>query len=162
MSGVEVAGLLLGAIPIVVAALKTYKETKQRYIWFMSKEAYIDRLIQSLNEQVYFIKSDVEVALRSTDLKPESIKSILAGPDLSPWNDHEVADAIRDYLGEGFELYVDALERCQATICTIIASLNGLVSGTSKVCVPTLTSIPFVEPLTSEFVDRPCGPRGDN
>ncbi|CEL01824.1 hypothetical protein ASPCAL01402 [Aspergillus calidoustus] len=141
MSGVEVAGLILGAIPIVVAALKTYKETKQRYIWFMSKEAYIDRLIQSLNEQVYFIKSDVEVALRSTDLEPESIKSILTGPDLSPWNDHEVADAIREYLGEGFELYLDALGRCQATICTIIASLNGLVSGTSKIVPADLVAI---------------------
>ncbi|KAL2861219.1 uncharacterized protein BJX67DRAFT_367074 [Aspergillus lucknowensis] len=141
MSGIEVAGLVLGAIPIVVAALKSYKEAKQRYIWFMSKEAHIDRLIQSLNEQAYFIKSDVEVALRSTDLEQARIESLLTDPGLSLWNDDEVADAIRDYLGDGFQLYMNALERCQQKICTIINNLNGLVSDTRRIDPKDLPAI---------------------
>lgn len=134
MSGVEVAGLILGAVPLVVSALKSYKETKQRYIWFMSKEVCVDKLIQSLNEQVYFIKADLEVALRSTDLEQDKVTSILTGSDLTSWRENEVAEAVQDYLGEGFELYLNALERCQDTICLIVNNLNGLVSGTRKVC----------------------------
>ncbi|KAL2782475.1 hypothetical protein BJX66DRAFT_192514 [Aspergillus keveii] len=141
MSGIEVAGLVLGAIPIVVAALKSYKEAKKRYIWFIGKQEHINRLIQSLNEQAYFIKSDVEVALRSTDFEQARIQSILTGPDLSLWNDDEVADAIRDYLGEGYQLYINALERCQQKICTIVNNLNGLVSDTRKIGPKDLPAI---------------------
>jgi hypothetical protein len=158
MSGIEVAGLVLGAIPIVVAALKGYKEAKQRYIWFMSKEAHIDRLIQSLNEQVYFIKSDVEVALRSTDLEQDRIRSVLTDPDLSLWHDDEVIDAISDYLGEGLPLYLNTLERCQQTICTIVNNLNGLVSDTTKVSVLGLASIYLSHLLTRNLSDQRYGP----
>ncbi|KAL4985784.1 hypothetical protein BDW68DRAFT_189390 [Aspergillus falconensis] len=132
MSGVEVVGILLGAIPLVVSALRTYKEAKQRYIWFMNKEPYIDRLIQSLNEQIYFIRADVDIALQSTGLEHDKIKAFLSDPDLDLLSNQEVADAIRDYLGEGLQLYLDALARCQNTICNIVKNLNGLVSGTKR------------------------------
>jgi hypothetical protein len=161
MSGIEVAGLVLGTIPIVVAALKSYKEAKQLYIWFMSKKAHIDRLIQSLNEQVYFIKSDVEVALRSTDLDQDRIKPILTDPDLSLWHDDEVVDAISDYLGEGHPLYLNALERCQQTICTIVNNLNGLVSDTRKVSVLDSESVRLAWQLTRRLIDQPHGPSYD-
>ncbi|PGH26816.1 hypothetical protein AJ80_01582 [Polytolypa hystricis UAMH7299] len=132
MSGLEVVGVLLGVIPLVVSALKNYKETKQRYIWFTSKEPYINRLIQSLNEQIYFIRADVGVALRATDLEQERIKAFLNDPDLNLLRDLEVAEAIRDYLGDGFQLYFDALGRCQETVCGIVKNLNSLVSGTKR------------------------------
>ncbi|KAL4733248.1 hypothetical protein BDV11DRAFT_214090 [Aspergillus similis] len=141
MSGVEVVGILLGAIPLVVSALKTYKETKQRYIWFMNKEPYINRLIQSLNEQIYFIRADVDIALQSTGLEHDKIKAFLSDPDLDFLSNQEVADAIRDYLGEGLQLYLDALARCQNMICNIVKNLNGLVSGTRRLESANLADI---------------------
>jgi hypothetical protein len=128
----------------------------------MSKEANIDRLIQSLNDQVYFIKSNVEVALRSTDLEQDRIKSVLTDPDLSLWTDHEVVDAISHYLGEGLPVYLNALERCQQTICTIVNNLNGLVSDTRKVSVLDPASVRLARPLTRRFIDKPHGPSCDH
>ncbi|KAL4925913.1 uncharacterized protein BDV17DRAFT_165990 [Aspergillus undulatus] len=153
MSGVEVVGILLGAIPLVVSALKAYKESKQRYIWFMSKEPHIDRLIQSLNEQIYFIRSDVDVALRSTDLEQDKIKTFLSDPDLDLLRDREVADAIQDYLGEGFQLYLSALARCQGTICHIVQNLNGLVSSGRRIESTDLTAIVRSTPKTNGDFD---------
>ncbi|KAL4919448.1 hypothetical protein BDW62DRAFT_199763 [Aspergillus aurantiobrunneus] len=96
MSGLEVVGVLLGAIPVVVAALRSYKEAKQRYIWFARKEVYVDRLIQSLNEQMFFLRADVGLALRTANLEPERITAFLDDPNLNPLGNVEVADALRN------------------------------------------------------------------
>lgn len=153
MSGVEVVGILLGAIPLVVSAIKSYKTTKQRHKWVTKKDLYIDRLIQSLNEQIYFIRADVQIALRSTDLEQGKITAFLTDPDLDLLRNQEVADAIRDHLGEGFQLYLDALARCQDTICNIVKNLNGLVSGAKSVCALGTVSMGHLTPTNRCLLD---------
>jgi len=47
MSGFEVTGVILGAIPVIISALEQYKKTRETWRRFRQKALYIDRLIQA-------------------------------------------------------------------------------------------------------------------
>ena len=66
MSGFEVAGLIVGIIPIIVEALQQYKKTRERWRRFKCKALYIARLIDSLEEQQVLIQTDLNILLRAT------------------------------------------------------------------------------------------------
>ena len=56
MSGFEVVGVVLGVIPLIISALDNYKKTSQRIKFFRGKEPYVAQLIQSLKEQMFFMR----------------------------------------------------------------------------------------------------------
>ena len=133
MSGLEVAGVILGAIPIIISAIDKYKTTSQRLKWFRYKEPYIAQLIQSLKEQKFFLESDIIVTLKmSTDLESNEISNWLQKPDSSLFEDPEIAEAVREYLGEGYIQYKGAIDRCQCILEGIAKDISGL--SCSQVC----------------------------
>ncbi|KAL4863069.1 hypothetical protein BDV12DRAFT_202452 [Aspergillus spectabilis] len=79
--------------------------------------------------------------LRSTKLDRETISDFLNDPDLDLVRDHDIEEVLHEHLGGGFQIYHDALIRCQATVCAIVNSLNGLVSSTRRIEVTDLAGI---------------------
>ncbi|KAL2827450.1 hypothetical protein BJY01DRAFT_255714 [Aspergillus pseudoustus] len=67
------------------------------------------------------------------NLTQDKITTFLADPGTSLLRNHEVQEAIQDYLGDGYPLYMNALTRCQESVRTIVSNLNGLVSGTTSI-----------------------------
>lgn len=136
MSGFEIAGVILGAIPIIISAIDSYKTTSQRVKWFRSKEPYIARLIESLEEQRFLLESDIIETLRmSTDLEFDEIFARLQCPNSGLFED--VDDSVREYLGDGYIHYNGAIDRCRR----ILESIAKDISGLSCSQVVTLTSV---------------------
>ena len=100
MSGFEVAGVILGAIPIIVTALQQYKKTREKLSYFRHKALYIDRLIDSLEEQKVLIEADLCILLRAIgrDL-------IDFGDCIQVFQSDEVEQELYNYLGVICELY---------------------------------------------------------
>ncbi|KAK2743240.1 hypothetical protein FQN57_004929 [Myotisia sp. PD_48] len=125
---VHVAGVVLAAIPLLIAALNTYKATKQRLINFRSKELFVAQLVQSLEEQKFFLETDLLITLMETTLDEEEVSTLLQEPNLNIFRDPEVSQAVQRYLGEGYEPYIQAIDRCYQILTKIAGRIGGFLS----------------------------------
>lgn len=71
MSGLEVVGVVLSAIPLIISAIESYKKTRQRFKYFKYKEPFIVDLIHSLEDQRFFLETDLYILLKTTYLEEE-------------------------------------------------------------------------------------------
>ena len=126
MSGIEIAGLILGAIPIIVIALQQYKRTRGKLSNFGHKALYVDRLIDSLEEQKVLIEVDFCVLLRAIDCdyEPTNLSSYS-----QVFQDDEVTQELQDYLGAIYVPYRKALIRCEESLIGIATRISGLTMG---------------------------------
>ncbi|KAI9375471.1 hypothetical protein BJX61DRAFT_531544 [Aspergillus egyptiacus] len=124
MSGLEIAGIVLGAIPIIIGALERYRERQSR-IAFRNKEPFILRLIQSLNAQHFLIMSDIQITLADAGVEYDR-SSVQVGQQV--FENPDVADAVNAYLGSDSAVNFDAIERCHMVLAELVASIKGLGS----------------------------------
>ena len=129
MSGFEVVGLILGAVPVTIAALEQYKTAHEMLRYFSHKSVYIDRLIQALEEQKFFIESEFDIVLRAAgfdqhDIITNNAEYLQAGLLRS-----DIAEELDRYLGRGYDPYRKALVRCENSLGEIVKSIGGLVPG---------------------------------
>ncbi|KAL2816014.1 hypothetical protein BDW59DRAFT_12256 [Aspergillus cavernicola] len=124
MSGLEIVGAVLGGIPIVIAAIETYRERQSR-VSFRRKEPFISRLVQSLNAQHYLLLSDIKMTLTGAGVEYDR-SSVQLSP--SVFRDHEVTEAVDDYLGADSRVYYEAVDRCHLVLGELVGSIEGLGS----------------------------------
>ncbi|KAL8832344.1 MAG: hypothetical protein Q9170_004914 [Blastenia crenularia] len=126
MSGIEVAGLVLGAIPIIIWGLENYKTTREIWRRSHSKALLVDRLINALQEQRILIELDLQILLRAADYEDDEI----AGLETSSFHDllldQGLAEPLIRYLGRIYNPYRGALERCERILIDIVQSIGGL------------------------------------
>ncbi|KAE8309477.1 hypothetical protein BDV41DRAFT_547692 [Aspergillus transmontanensis] len=128
MSGFEVVGVVLGAIPLIISALDYYKVTSQRIKFMIKKELLLNQLIQSLEEQKFYFQTDICLALKETHLEEKQIIALIDERGLNLFQDPEISDALKEYLGEGFTLYLNAVARCEHILSDIVSNISGLVA----------------------------------
>ena len=137
MSGIEVAGLILGAVPLIISALEHYKKTRETWRNFRQKSLYIDQLTEALEEQKVLIETDLRLILRAAGFEEADKSSMRAHAYLDLLQRPDVIFEIALYLGDIYEPYRKALYRCQSRLVEISKNLEGLVIGprvSSSVC----------------------------
>ncbi|KAJ0416338.1 hypothetical protein BJY00DRAFT_304224 [Aspergillus carlsbadensis] len=132
MSGLEVVGVVLGALPLMIAAVDHYKTTSQRIKLFRYKEPLIADLIQALQEQQFFLETDLAITLKAASLDDDEIADLLTKPDATVFGDPDVAMDVQKYLGAGYGPYTAAAARCQRILSDIAKHIRGLASSTQR------------------------------
>ncbi|CAG8330336.1 unnamed protein product [Penicillium salamii] len=130
MSGIEILGVVMGALPLITSIIDQYRVSKRIYKVFRYKEPYIDQLIQSLKTQSFFLETDLLLILKET-FGEEFVRSIPDFAQISPtlFENPEVAARIQEYLGDGYAHYRVAVLRCEDILAGIAKNIGGLVSG---------------------------------
>ncbi|KAJ5778920.1 hypothetical protein N7457_006640 [Penicillium paradoxum] len=131
MSGLEVVGVVLGAIPLIISAIEKYKTTSKRLKYARHKEALVNDLIQRLQEQHYFVKRDLTLTLRLIHCNDGEIEDLLSNPSSRLFLDTELALEVQHCLKEGFTPYIAALSRCEYILMKLAQEINGLASNQS-------------------------------
>ncbi|RAH87364.1 hypothetical protein BO86DRAFT_2088 [Aspergillus japonicus CBS 114.51] len=124
MSGFEVVGVVLGAIPLVLSALNACKSTKKTIRLIRKKDVLLDQLIQSLREQEFLIQTDICLALKKTDLTETDIIDMLNDTGFNMFQ----TDALRDHMGLASIFYTATVAECEGILQDIVARISGLVS----------------------------------
>ena len=129
MSGIEIVGVVLGALPLITSLIDQYRVSKRIYKVFRYKEPYIDQLIQSLRTQNFFLETDILVILKET-FGQDFVQSIpdFAQASSTLFEDPEVSSRIEEYLGDGYAHYKAALSRCEEILSAIAENISGLKS----------------------------------
>ena len=143
MSGFELVGLILGAVPVTIAALEQYKRAHEMMRSFSHKSVYIDRLIQALEEQKFCLESEFDIVLRAAGFEQHDFGSSNVEYLQTFLLRSDIAEGLSRYLGRGYDPYRKALVRCETSLGEIVRSIGGLVPG-SPVSNDTATRLTMV------------------
>ena len=127
MSGIEAAGLIVGAIPIIIWGLENYKVA--RNIWYRSrnKALLVDRLINALREQQVLIEIDLRILSRAAGCEDDEIEFLEGSSCYDFLQNQRLARPFAQYLGRVYEPYQNALGRCERILTDLAQSIGGIM-----------------------------------
>lgn len=88
MSGIEVAGLVLGALPLIITALETYKSTVSKVSKWRCYEREVHRLVVILNCENVRLQSICEKLLEGGSVARTVIAAMIEDPGGPLWKDN--------------------------------------------------------------------------
>ncbi len=109
MSGIEVAGLVLGAFPIAVWALEQYREVARRMgFWYEIRLAYQRSSSELKFHRVSFIRNlkQLLLPLVADDIE---LRRLISDPGGPAWKDPAIAAALEARLQDSYDLYLETL-----------------------------------------------------
>ena len=115
MSGIEVAGLVLGAIPVLISGIESYANG-------VSKAGRMIRYKRELKSLHRTLETDYELyrticrLLLSQIADPGDIAELLDEPGGEAWKDPDLAKAMRRLLGSSYDVYVKTMEDMDAAV----------------------------------------------
>ncbi|KAF2016662.1 hypothetical protein BU24DRAFT_423039 [Aaosphaeria arxii CBS 175.79] len=108
MSGIEIAGLVLGAIPLVLASLEFYADgiaVTKRYLKF--KHDFKSMLVELKTENTMCINSITMLLIGV--VKPKEMNDFLEDPCGDKWKDPKFEKKLKERLGTTYESYLDTI-----------------------------------------------------
>ena len=135
MSGIEVASLILGAVPVMIAALEHYKNFHKKSWLFKHKSSRIDQLIIALGNQKFFLEGELELALLEAGFDQYDVASLDTTDMQRLLNGGDVSERLCRSLGQGYGPFREMLVRSERCLTQIVQDMKGLVPD-SKVSSP--------------------------
>lgn len=127
MSGFEIAGVVLGGIPIIIEALKAYNESKRLFQTYRKKTALIQRLVQDLQYYKFSINEQVGKVISNAGVATFSDAELQSGRVVEILKDAKQNEPVVAYLGkERFALFTAQLTVCQEVLIEILELFEGL------------------------------------
>jgi hypothetical protein len=108
MSGIEVAGIVLGAIPIILAGLQFYAEGVRVTTRYLKYEKGVEDLISQLKTEHTIYSNSIELILDGV-VKHKEIKDFLANPAGDRWKEPIFTAKLRKQLGSSCSSYIDTI-----------------------------------------------------
>ncbi|KAK8171503.1 hypothetical protein BKA80DRAFT_213218 [Phyllosticta citrichinensis] len=123
MSGIEVAGLVLGAVPLIIEAMKQYADGARTVKRFIFYEEPLRDLSRNLRAERAICQNTCEKLLQG--IAPESeIDGLLQDMDGKLWERLDLEPAVRLRLGRSHEPFVETLIRMGEVIREIANKLK--------------------------------------
>jgi hypothetical protein len=122
MSGLEVAGVVLGALPLVISALEHYAEgihTAKRY-WRYKLE--LKSLILSINTERGIFLNTLEQLLGGI-VRIEHMTDFLSNPGGEAWKDADVHLQLQQRLRNAHRVYLGNVDGMNASLKQIMEKL---------------------------------------
>lgn len=95
MSGFEVAGLVLGAIPIVCAAAKHLKPIVEGASFWWSFETKFEAFAAGIRAQEIFYRQVLERLIEHLDIPETRCRILLTEPNSSLWHEAELREEVK-------------------------------------------------------------------
>ncbi|KAJ4319194.1 hypothetical protein N0V84_006476 [Fusarium piperis] len=132
MSGFEIAGIILGSIPLVIATLENYGKGLSALQRWRKYKRELQSLIRNLETERIKLQNVCEKLL--IGLVPDSrIEALINNPMGNLWKEEETLYKIRFRLGKGFDVFEVTMRDLRTTIDEMarrIGSQNeGVMSG---------------------------------
>lgn len=127
MSGIDVAGLVLGALPIVISALENYKAGQGVVASLMKWRGLLDTLIHRLQNARCVISLKLETLLMAAGIDGQALQD--EQHCIRLLMDQKVARKLQDYLRSSFDRFqsvVRSYERCLKLIAAELVEIQRL------------------------------------
>jgi hypothetical protein len=122
MSGIEIAGLILGALPLIIAGIESYQEGLDPIKAFYSWERQLPHYINKLRLQHVHYEQTIRLLFSSITTERQ-FDSMLADP-LGAWQDEELASKLQHKLDEAYGAYETTIANIQKIMVKIAGKLD--------------------------------------
>ncbi|PNP86064.1 hypothetical protein FNYG_01120 [Fusarium nygamai] len=123
MSGFEVAGIVLGSIPMVVSALECYMNGLNTLQKFRCSKRILKTLILNLNTEHKILQNTCEKLL--TGIAPQThIDEMIREPFGVLWRKEEVFNGLRLRLWSSLQVFHDQIQNIREAIEELMEKLN--------------------------------------
>lgn len=121
MSGLEIAGLVLGAFPIALEVLDKYKEAARRFGFWLRIAAEYQKCDSKLQfQRLLYINNLRHLLLPMAMLDDAGIEELLSDPGGHAWKRHETTSMLKQRLGSSYELYL----QCMVDLKEALGAMN--------------------------------------
>lgn len=116
MSGVEVAGLLLGAFPLLISALEHYRQGAEvlEDWWHIRKE--YKKCKNEIKVQELAFEDNLERLLLPLIVDDDEIAALIAKPGDMKWKDTKLEDKLKRRLPKSYDLFLDTIYDIKSTM----------------------------------------------
>ncbi|KAL1640287.1 hypothetical protein SLS58_007103 [Diplodia intermedia] len=124
MSGIEVAGLVLGAIPLAVKAFKIYAESVSQVKRYRGYRNHLQDLYQDLDsEYIVYLNTCEQLLDGIVDHNAQKTK-LLEDPGGDAWRDPELEEKLKRRLARSYENYMETVQGMKSAVEEIKARLK--------------------------------------
>jgi hypothetical protein len=123
MSGIEIVGVVLGAIPLIVDVLKAYPEGKRMFRRGKSFSIPLRSLIADVTAEIEFYKEYCRQLLDSVVSEAQREK-LMKNPGSEGWKDEDLQDKLAERLGDFHKHFVSKLYDMNSVIDDIKSELD--------------------------------------
>ena len=144
MSGIEVAGIVLGALPLVIPALENYKAGKGAMSSILKWKGHLDHLIFQLKVQHKTFYLHISTLLLDAGVgEIDDKRDLTENECASILRDAKTGYELKKYLGNVYGLFLEILGRYETCLKEIVGKL-GHIKRPPKVRLPRLSKRGFM------------------
>lgn len=111
MSGFEIAGVVLGAFPLVTTALEDYRAVARVVgLWWQIRQEY-EKCAGEVRYHHLRYKRNLEQLLLPLVVEDDTIRGLLAQPGADLWRDPGIAQQLEIRLQGSYELYLEIMQQ---------------------------------------------------
>ena len=110
MSGIEAAGLVLGALPLVIAAVKQYQESAEVLESFWKYQRKYQKCMRELEYLQLAFSLNLKELLLPLICDDGQITSLMSDPGGPAWQGEELERKLQDRLSTAYDLYIYSME----------------------------------------------------
>lgn len=127
MSGLEVAGIVLGAIPLIIYGLEHLKDGASRLGRLVNFNAEYHKIWGEVEDEELMYRLQLKNLLKPlvSDgvIADDELDELMLNTNSDLWRDEDIDKALRKRLGESYERYVANLTEIQVLAWQIIQPL---------------------------------------
>jgi len=109
MSGVEIAGLILGALPLVIHAVERYSQGVQSVRRYIKYRRELESLVRRLGLEVEMFRNICEELLNGI-VSIDRMANMLDDPAGSVWSDPEIDQRLQKRLHRSYTVYLNTVK----------------------------------------------------
>lgn len=109
MSGIEVAGLVFGVIPIIIEILKSYRTTRDRLNAFRKHSQIVNEVQLRYRVAATNFNNDCQLLLKAVVDDAREISKMMGDPQHSGWRDPQLEARFRAFLEPNYTLFEDII-----------------------------------------------------
>jgi hypothetical protein len=151
MSGLEVAGVVLGALPLVISALEHYVAGVNTAKRFWRYKSELRSLILQIETERGIFLNTLEQLLEGV-VRIENMDEFLSDPGGGPWRDPSVEFKLRERLRGVYKVYLDNVNGMAQSMGKIMAKLALDAEGKVRWSVRSLLGVQLMPPQP-QFAD---------
>lgn len=122
MSGVEVAGLVLGVLPLVIAGLEAYNESLDPLRAFYRWERELPHFIHKLRQQHVHFEQTLRILFSPITTESQLARMIV--DPIGAWNDEQLASDLKRKLDDAYEAYEATIADIETIMIKISSKLD--------------------------------------
>lgn len=138
MSGIEVAGLAFGVLPILVEAVKSYKDVSKKIHTLRHHSKAVKSVSEQLKVHSGIFLNEIRLLLRCVETE-EEVEAMLNDAADQRWISTHLNEKLRKVLQDSFEIchgIIEAIQDAMAMVKKEMSKFDKLLSQKSKVGGP--------------------------